>query len=112
MRKSFRRLATWIEVTLDAAATTPEITSGSDPSLHLYSVPPMLLIEPENNNKYLYDKCQQDSLEYSFVKVLCSFEASLYLCELLYGKKNADELAEGMVINWSLDSINHTVIKN
>jgi len=41
-----------------------------------------------------------------------SFEAALYLCELLYGKKNANEIAEGMVINWSLDSIKYTVIEN
>ena len=39
-----------------------------------------------------------------------SFEAALYLCELLYGKKNADDLAEGLVINWSLDTIKYTVI--
>ena len=34
-----------------------------------------------------------------------SFEASLYLCEKLYGKKNADELAEGLVIDWNLDAL-------
>ena len=34
-----------------------------------------------------------------------SFEASLYLCELMYGKKVVDEIAEGMVIDWNLDSI-------
>lgn len=34
-----------------------------------------------------------------------SFEASLYLCELLYGKKNADDLAEGLVIDWDLNKI-------
>ena len=39
-----------------------------------------------------------------------SFEASLYLCELLYGKKNADEIAEGMVIDWNLDSVPYLVI--
>ncbi|MGD1845532.1 MAG: DJ-1/PfpI family protein [Salibacteraceae bacterium] len=33
-----------------------------------------------------------------------SFEASLYLAEVLYGKKVADELAEGMVIDWNLES--------
>ncbi len=49
---SLRRLATWMDVTLDAAPTTPEMTllrtSGEDPSLHLYSVSsPILLIEPE-----------------------------------------------------------------
>ena len=39
-----------------------------------------------------------------------SFEASLYLCELLYGKENADQLAEGMVIDWDLSKVEHTVI--
>ncbi|MDG1333331.1 MAG: DJ-1/PfpI family protein [Crocinitomicaceae bacterium] len=39
-----------------------------------------------------------------------SFEASLYLCEDLYGKKVADELAEGMVIDWDLESIPYEVI--
>lgn len=34
-----------------------------------------------------------------------SFEASLYLCELMYGKKVADELAQGMVIDWDLSSL-------
>ncbi len=38
-----------------------------------------------------------------------SFEASLYLCELLYGKKVADEIAEGMVIDWDLESVPHLV---
>ena len=32
-----------------------------------------------------------------------SFEASLYLCEDLYGKKIADQLAKGMVIDWDLE---------
>ena len=49
---SLSKLATWMDVTLDAAPTTPEMTllrtSGEDPSLHLYSVSsPILLIEPE-----------------------------------------------------------------
>ncbi|PCJ24800.1 MAG: glutamine amidotransferase [Flavobacteriales bacterium] len=39
-----------------------------------------------------------------------SFEASLYLCELLYGKKVADELAKGLVIDWELDNIPHIVV--
>lgn len=34
-----------------------------------------------------------------------SFEASLYLCELLYGKKVADQLAKGLVIDWDLEAI-------
>jgi transcriptional regulator GlxA family with amidase domain len=40
-----------------------------------------------------------------------SFEASLYLCQLLYGKKVADQLAEGMVIDWDLTKVKHTVIE-
>jgi transcriptional regulator GlxA family with amidase domain len=39
-----------------------------------------------------------------------SFEASLYLCEYLYGKTIADELAKGMVIDWNLDHVPHEVI--
>lgn len=38
-----------------------------------------------------------------------SFEASLYLCELLYGKKVADEIAEGMVIDWDVDGVPHLI---
>lgn len=34
-----------------------------------------------------------------------SFEAALYLCELLYGKKVADQLASGLVIDWQLEDI-------
>ncbi|GAA3599363.1 DJ-1/PfpI family protein [Flavivirga amylovorans] len=40
-----------------------------------------------------------------------SFEAALYLCELLYGKKVAQALAGGLVIDWNLDSIPHLIIK-
>lgn len=36
-----------------------------------------------------------------------SFEPSLYLCELLYGKKVADQLAKGMVIDWDLEKQNY-----
>lgn len=36
-----------------------------------------------------------------------SFEASLYLCEMLYGKEVADKLAKGMVIDWNLEDINY-----
>jgi transcriptional regulator GlxA family with amidase domain len=39
-----------------------------------------------------------------------SFEASLYLCELLYGKKVADELAKGMVIDWDLSELKYFFI--
>ena len=34
-----------------------------------------------------------------------SFEAALYLTELLYGKKIAQSLAGGLVIDWDVDSI-------
>jgi transcriptional regulator GlxA family with amidase domain len=36
-----------------------------------------------------------------------SFEASLYLCELLYGKKIAQRLAKGLVIDWNLEEVPH-----
>lgn len=36
-----------------------------------------------------------------------SFEASLYLCELLYGKKVADQLAKGLVIDWNLNGLKY-----
>jgi transcriptional regulator GlxA family with amidase domain len=31
-----------------------------------------------------------------------SFDAALYLCELLYGKKIAEDIAKGLVIEWDL----------
>jgi transcriptional regulator GlxA family with amidase domain len=34
-----------------------------------------------------------------------SFEASLYLCEILYGKEVAQRLAQGLVIDWDLEKI-------
>jgi transcriptional regulator GlxA family with amidase domain len=34
-----------------------------------------------------------------------SFEAALYLCEKLYSKTTAEQLAKGLVIEWNLDSI-------
>lgn len=40
-----------------------------------------------------------------------SFEASLYLCEHLYGKKIADQLAKGMVIDWDLDQVPLEIIE-
>jgi transcriptional regulator GlxA family with amidase domain len=40
-----------------------------------------------------------------------SFESSLYLCELLYGKKVADELAKGMVIDWDLTTIPFVLVE-
>lgn len=39
-----------------------------------------------------------------------SFEASLYLAELLYGKEIAQRLAGGLVIDWDLDSVPHLII--
>jgi len=39
-----------------------------------------------------------------------SFEAALYLCEHLYGKKVAQRLAEGLVIDWNLEHVQHLVI--
>lgn len=41
-----------------------------------------------------------------------SFEAALYLCEHLYGKKVADQLANGLVIDWDLSSVSHFVVNN
>ncbi len=39
-----------------------------------------------------------------------SFEAALYLCEFLYGKKIAQELAGGLVIDWNLDNVTHLIV--
>jgi len=36
-----------------------------------------------------------------------SFEAALYLCEILYGKEIAVSLAKGLVIDWNLDNVPH-----
>ncbi len=40
-----------------------------------------------------------------------SFEASLYLAEHLYGKKIAQSLAGGLVIDWDLEKVPHLIIK-
>lgn len=40
-----------------------------------------------------------------------SFEAALYLCELLYGKKVAEDLAGGLVIDWDLTTVPHLIIE-
>ncbi len=40
-----------------------------------------------------------------------SFEASLYLCQHLYGKEVADQLAEGLVIDWDLNQTPHLIIQ-
>jgi transcriptional regulator GlxA family with amidase domain len=34
-----------------------------------------------------------------------SFEASLYLCQYLYGQRVANQLAKGLVIEWDLDAL-------
>lgn len=39
-----------------------------------------------------------------------SFEAALYLCELLYGKSIAQSLAKGLVIDWDLDKVPHLIV--
>ena len=39
-----------------------------------------------------------------------SFDGALYLCEHLYGKKIADQLAGGLVIDWDLESVPHLVV--
>jgi transcriptional regulator GlxA family with amidase domain len=39
-----------------------------------------------------------------------SFEAALYLSEVLYDKEIAQQLAKGLVIDWDLAQIPHTVI--
>jgi len=40
-----------------------------------------------------------------------SFEAALYLCEHLYGKKVAKALAGGLVIDWDVDKVPHTIVR-
>ncbi len=40
-----------------------------------------------------------------------SFEAALYLCEVLYGKEIAQRLAKGLVIDWDVDSFNKHIVK-
>lgn len=40
-----------------------------------------------------------------------SFEASLYLCEFLYGKNVAKSLAGGLVIDWDLEAVPHIVVE-
>lgn len=39
-----------------------------------------------------------------------SFEAALYLCELLYGREIAQQLASGLVIDWDLTQVPHLII--
>ncbi|MFH6602047.1 DJ-1/PfpI family protein [Maribacter algicola] len=40
-----------------------------------------------------------------------SFEAALYLCELLYGKEIAESIAKGLVIDWRLDQVPHLIVQ-
>lgn len=40
-----------------------------------------------------------------------SFEAALYLCEFLYGKEIAQQLAGGLVIDWDVDKVPHLIIE-
>lgn len=40
-----------------------------------------------------------------------SFEAALYLAELLYGDEIARRLAQGLVIDWDLENVPHLVVK-
>lgn len=40
-----------------------------------------------------------------------SFEAALYLTEYLYGKKIALSLADGLVIDWDLEKVPHSIIE-
>ncbi len=40
-----------------------------------------------------------------------SFEASLYLCEVLYGKQIAQSLAGGLVIDWNVDQVEKLILQ-
>ena len=40
-----------------------------------------------------------------------SFEAALYLTELLYGKAISDSLAQGLVIEWDLSLVPHIIVE-
>lgn len=40
-----------------------------------------------------------------------SFEAALYLCEMLYGKDIAKSLAKGLVIDWKLEDVPHITVQ-
>ncbi|AIY15143.1 DJ-1/PfpI family protein [Cellulophaga baltica] len=39
-----------------------------------------------------------------------SFEAALYLCELLYGKEVTQSLAQGLVIDWDVNKVPHFIV--
>ncbi len=40
-----------------------------------------------------------------------SYDAALYLCELLYGKKVAQGIAKGLVIDWDLSLVDHLIVQ-
>ncbi len=40
-----------------------------------------------------------------------SFEASLYLCELLYGKKITETIAKGLVIDWNITQVPSLILQ-
>ncbi len=40
-----------------------------------------------------------------------SFEASLYLCEVLYGKEIAKRLAKGLVIDWDMEAFDKYIVE-
>ncbi|MDN5214545.1 DJ-1/PfpI family protein [Fulvivirgaceae bacterium BMA12] len=40
-----------------------------------------------------------------------SYDAALYLCELLYGKKVARGIAAGLVIDWDLSLVDHLIVQ-
>lgn len=40
-----------------------------------------------------------------------SFDAALYLCEVLYGKEVARRLAKGLVIDWNLEEVPKVIIR-
>tara|TARA_R110002051_G_scaffold56554_2_gene105240 strand:- start:16859 stop:17602 length:744 start_codon:yes stop_codon:yes gene_type:complete len=40
-----------------------------------------------------------------------SFEAALYLCEVLYGEEIAKSLAKGLVIDWDLGNVPHLTVQ-
>ena len=41
-----------------------------------------------------------------------SFEAALYLTEILYGSEIARSLSKGLVIDWKLKEVPHLIIKD
>lgn len=40
-----------------------------------------------------------------------SFEAALYLCEVLYGKEITKSLAKGLVIDWNIEKVPHLTVQ-